>query len=109
MAYLTAREITELSTTVTYKPGFQFTIMRHPIEGLCLRIVFNVPDAYRPGEQQTQGVNAPIPPLYDARHFHDWLLWRLRIIELHELCEFYRVNGELLYDPHSLDYWVPEQ
>lgn len=102
---LTAVEIAREIKRVTYKPGWTFEVSHHPIEGPTLSIGFAVPNSYRQGEQQVQCVNSPIPPLFGADHLYAWLMWRISVVEMHELAEFFKVDGKPVYDPHSEDYW----
>lgn len=90
---------------VTRKPGEAFSCYVHPLEGFCVRVEFTVPDSYHHGRMQTQGVNIPVPPIVSVEHFHDWLEWRMRIIDAHEHAEFYKVDGVMRHDPHSDAYW----
>jgi hypothetical protein len=82
---LTAVEIAREIKRVTYKPGWVFEVGHHPIEGPTLSISFAAPNSYRQGEQQVQRVNTPIPPLFGSEHLCAWLMWRISIIEMHEL------------------------
>jgi len=102
---LTAAQIARDIKRVTYKPGWTFEVGQHPIEGPTLSIAFAVPNSYRQGEQQVQRVNSPIPPLYSREHVYAWLMWRISIVEMHELAEFFKVDGQMVYDPHSEEYW----
>lgn len=102
---LTAVDIAREIKRVTYKPGWTFEVSHHPIEGPTLSIGFAVPNSYRQGEQQVQCVNSPIPPLFGADHLYAWLMWRISVVEMHELAEFFKVDGKPVYDPHSEDYW----
>jgi hypothetical protein len=105
MDYYDTRQVAAHVETYSYKPGFTFMVWEHPYEGTCLEITFFVPNSYRQGEQQTQCVNVPVPPLVSPTHVYDWLEWRLTRIEMHELCEFSRVSGQPRNDPHSPEYW----
>lgn len=104
--YLSPPLLTALLAEVEYKPGFSFEAFTHPVEGFCIAIGFTVPNSYHQGEQQTQRVNVPVPPIVSAEHFHDWLDWRLDRIDAHERVEFYRVRGEVRRDPHTEGYWA---
>lgn len=90
---------------INYRPGYRFTVFRHPFEGLCVRVELSTINAYRKTEMQDQVLNIPVPPIVSAEHFHDFMKWRLARFELHELNEFYFVDGHVLHDPHSEEYW----
>src|SRR4051812_22267424 len=107
--YLMPQEIARELEHMEYRfPGMNMALFQHPFEGfhnVCLAVEFSVPNSYKQGEQQKQCVNVPVPPIVSADHFHDWLLWRLQTIALHETCEMYWRDGKLMYDPHSEKYW----
>jgi hypothetical protein len=98
--------VAEIATIQIRWPGAQLSCFTHPFEGLCVRLEFSVPNAYAcDGVVQDQGVNIPVPPIVSVEHLHDWLQWRLGIMALHELNEFYWVNGSPRFDPHRKEYW----
>jgi hypothetical protein len=108
--YLTPQQINHELERMKYRhPAVVMAPFIHPFEGfqnVCLAIEFTVPNAYKQGEQQKQCVNVPVPPIVSAEHFHDWLLWRMQTIVLHETCEMYWLDGKApMYDPHSETYW----
>lgn len=113
--YLDATHVANTLKRFTYKPGFSFEVFTHPYEGLCVAIRFSVPDstksladyagAVRAVSLQHQCVNVPVPPIISAEHLFDWIEWRCRTIEIHELCEFAKVDGTVRHDPHSEEYW----
>jgi hypothetical protein len=59
------------------------------------------PNAYKPSETIELGIRSPLPPFADTDALHAWLMWRLARIEMHELREFYRVDGVPVDDPHK--------
>lgn len=82
----------------TYQPGWAFRVaQRH--DGIHLWISFEVADARNPGVQ-TQCVETFVPPHRSAPEFYRWLHWRLCRIAIHEVDEFFVVDGQRLYDPH---------
>lgn len=106
MMYLSSLAIAQEVARVDLRwPGAELSCFIHPYEGVCLRIVFGVPNAYRDTEEQDQGVNVPVPPLVSVDHFHDWLRWRLGLMAQHEVSEMYWLDGAPMNDPHSKHYW----
>lgn len=87
----------------TYKPGWTFQVGDHPREGQLLRIEGKMPDSYNEDEMIDLGISSWIPPLPAPVDFWSWLHWRIKRIELHELAEFFKVDGKVLDDPHSDD------
>lgn len=109
MRYLSPVELYGELRRIDYRhPGVDITMFSHPYEGfqhVCLAIEFTVPNSYKQGEQQTQCVNVPVPPIVSAEHFQDWLKWRLVTIALHEVNELFWLDGSIMLDPHSENYW----
>lgn len=99
---LTSAELARELAKVSYRPGWVFSIMEDLHQGPTLRIVAQVEDGYHPGKMLDLGINSRIPDIItEPKQFHRWLLWRVLEIESHEAREYFRVNGELLRDPHQ--------
>lgn len=79
-------------------PECDFVLYRHA-EGDLLSISFTVKDSRGPGDQ-TQRVWTFVPPMESEKQFFDWLLWRLERISIHEVREWFEVDGDLWADPH---------
>jgi hypothetical protein len=97
---MTTSEVAEVVSRVTYKPGWRFTVYEGRWEGTHLAITTVVPDAYG-GPDLVIDVHSMVPPMRDEAQVHDWLMWRLARIEVHEMREFYRVAGCVYDDPHA--------
>ena len=94
-----------LVKALSYKPGFSFEL-RHEARGqgcagLTLCILAHVQDSYRP-EQMTSVMHyMPVPPAaYDERAWLRWLLDQVLLVEQHEACEFFKVNGKRPFSPN---------
>lgn len=98
---LTTAEIQTELDRVTYKPGWSFRVYDGRWEGQHIAITVCLPNSYRADEPLVLDVHSPMPPLRDTSHLHEWLMWRLGRIEIHELREFYRVDGVCVNDPHA--------
>lgn len=97
---LTLPEVQAELGRVSYRPGWTVTAWQHRFEGVWVTIAARVEDSYHPGEHVDLGIHSPLPPMRDAGAVHDWLAWRLGIIELHEMREWLRVDGVPVFDPH---------
>lgn len=86
---------------VRYKPGWDFSLYDGRHEGQHMVITTVVPDAYNPSETVTLDVHSMLPPQFSETQFLEWLLWRLRRIEIHECREFFHVDGQVYDDPHA--------
>jgi hypothetical protein len=86
---------------VSYKPGWSFEAYQGAWEGHHIVINTQVPDAYGPGRTVTLNVHSMLPPLEDTSALERWLMWRLARIEVHEMREFFRVDGKIVDDPHA--------
>lgn len=86
---------------ITYKPGWSFSWERHDgREMLFIKVVGPTSqgvDAYT-GEPREVTYAFEQDP-FDA----DALFNRIHGIEYHEACEWFRVDGELLFDPHATE------
>lgn len=98
---LTTQQINDHLKTVTYKPGWAFKCYDGRWEGQHFVITTVVPDAYNLKETTTLDVHSSLPPMDDTDQLDRWIMWRLGIIELHEMREFYRVNDKPVSDPHA--------
>jgi hypothetical protein len=101
LVMLTISEMAALLRRVDYRDGWRFEIYEGRHEGPHLRISTEVPDAYSPGETVPLDIHSFLPPLRDEAAFMDWLLWRLKRIEVHECREFLRLDGKAYSDPHG--------
>ena len=97
-------ELERLISNLTYKPGWSFKL--HDIDrgqgsgGLTLTITVTVPNSYNPND--TIGIrHLMIVPAaaFDRRSWQRWLLDQILLVESHEACEFFIVDGEHPYAP----------
>lgn len=91
---------------LTYKPGWYFNLRSidrgQGSVGLTLDILTCTTNSYHP-EQTNYRVHhyMPVPPAaYDERSWRRWLLEQLFLVERHEACEFFVIDGERPYGPH---------
>lgn len=86
---------------ISYRPGWSFTAFDDQWEGTKIRIVAKgIPDSYNPGETIDLGIDSFLPPICDEWNLRRWLAWRIQRIEIHEMREFFRLDGRVLWDPH---------
>lgn len=99
--------INELLARFTYKPGFKAYAEHNDF--VCeLVIEMQVPEARWRGigpTPMTKVMGRRIPPPesldYDMEDaFYEWLRREIRDLEWHELDEWFRVDGHLMFDPH---------
>jgi hypothetical protein len=68
--------------------------------GLTLIITAEVQDSYHDREINIAHL-FPVPPAtYDRRSWQRWLLDQVLLVERHEACEFFKIDGERPYAPH---------
>lgn len=82
-------------------PGWTMTARQDPWEGIIIRFVGTVPDAYHPGQMVDLGIDSHLPPTPHLPALWYWLQWRLCRIATHEAREMFRRNGRPLFDPHE--------
>jgi hypothetical protein len=100
-AMLTTAQIRDVLADLTYKPGWTFSVYDGDWEGQHLAITARVPDAVRPPAMVVLDVHSQLPPIPDEAYLVRWIAWRLGRIELHEMREFLRLRGAVVYDPHA--------
>jgi hypothetical protein len=98
---LTTTEIAAHLQRLTYKDGWEFHAYDGRWEGQHIVIRTVVPDTYKPGEQLVLDVHSMLPPMRDTEQLEEWLAWRLGRIEVHEMREFLKRDGRVLFDPHA--------
>ena len=91
---------------LTYRPGWTARLedldRGQGSEGLTLIITTRGFDSYHPERGPTYRVNhyMPVPPAaYDERSWRRWLLDQFLLVERHEACEFFAIDGERPYAP----------
>lgn len=101
------RELADLVQKMTYRPGWKFYLeyieRGQGSEGLTLKILSCGYDTYNPDRGETYRVwhYMPVPPAaFDRRAWQRWLLEQLLLVERHEACEFFQINGERLFAPN---------
>lgn len=99
--------LADLVDDLEYRPGWVFSLEHidrgQGSEGLTLKVLSQGYDSYHPERGETYRVwhYMPVPPAaYDERSWRRWLLDRLLLIERHEACEFFQIDGERPYAPH---------
>ena len=97
----------ELVKKLTYKPGWSIHLedvdRGQGSVGLTLCILTNTQDSDAPiGKSQWTKVMhfMPVPPAaYNEESWRRWLLDQLLLVESHECCEFFRINGVRSFAP----------
>jgi hypothetical protein len=98
---LTTGEIAAHLERLSYKDGWEFSVYDGRWEGQHLVIRTVVPDTYHPGESLVLDVHSMLPPMRDTAQLEEWLAWRLARIEVHEMREFFKRDGQVLFSPHA--------
>lgn len=98
--------LAELVARLSYRPGWTFALQYidrgQGSKGLTLDIVTSGYNSYHPDQGQNYRVHhyMPVPPAaYDERSWRRWLLEQLLLVERHEACEFFVIDGEHVYAP----------
>jgi hypothetical protein len=99
--------LADLVAKFTYRPGWSISLASRDrgqgSEGLTLTIQSVGYDTYHPDRGETYRVNhfMPVPPAaYDERSWRRWLLDQCLLVERHECCEFFQIDGRRPYAPH---------
>ena len=90
-----------------YRPGWRVSLEHidrgQGSEGLTLKILSLGYDSYHPDRGQSYRVwhYMPVPPAaYNEQSWRRWLLEQFLLVERHEACEFFKIDGERPYAPH---------
>jgi hypothetical protein len=100
---LTTGDIALHLDRLSYKPGWSWAVWDGRWEGQHIVIGAKVPDAYNPGEFVVLDVHSMLPPMRDTAALEEWLAWRLGRLEVHEMREFFKRDGRVIFDPHGAD------
>jgi hypothetical protein len=100
--------LADLVKHLTYRPGWQVSLVDdldrgQGSEGITLVITTCGYDSYHPDQGENYRVNhyMPVPPAaYNQHSWTRWLLDQLLLVERHEACEFFAIDGERVYGPH---------
>lgn len=89
---------------LTYKRGWTFSLedvdRGQGSRGLTLCVLINTPDSYHPDQMRNVMHYMPVPPAaFDARSWCRWLFEQVLLVERHEACEFFQIDGERPYAP----------
>jgi hypothetical protein len=100
-------ELFDLVEALTYRPGWTFTLevvdRGQGSEGLTLDIVTRGYDSYHPERGEVYRVHhfMPVPPAaYDRPSWQRWVFEQILLVERHEACEFFALDGERPYAPN---------
>lgn len=96
--------LADLVSRVKYKPGYYFNLQTldrgQGSAGLTLVITVTAPDTYHPEQTIRVAHYMPVPPAaFDVRSWRRWLLDQVLLVESHEACEFFVVDGDRPYAP----------
>jgi len=93
-----------VNDAIEYKSGWRFSLVDldrdQGSKGLTLVINITGPNSYHP--EKTISVNHyfPVPPAaYDMRSWRRWLFDQILLVERHEACEFFTIDGDKPYAP----------
>jgi hypothetical protein len=96
--------LADLVKALAYKAHWEFTLEEldrgQGSNGLTLSILIQTPDAYHPEIPRCVVHYFPVPPAaYDVRSWQHWLLEQVLLVERHEACEFFQLDGVRPYAP----------
>lgn len=98
---MTLDEIKNLVNTLTYKPGTEFVVRQGTKHIPKHVIIIKVPVMALPsGRVDKAHLSIYLNPLDNREDILDNLYDLLRQWEMHELDEFFQINGNSIIDPH---------
>lgn len=98
------RALADLIDKLEYRPGFGFRLADvdrgQGSKGLTLVITVTVPDSYAHDHDIRVCHYMTVPPAaFDQRSWRRWLFEQIGLVELHERCEFFEIDGDKPYAP----------
>lgn len=98
-------ELADLVNKITYREGWEFYLSDRDrgqgSKGLTLRILIESVDTYNPTETIRVWHYMIVPAAaYDRRSWQRWLLDQILLVERHECCEFFQIDGKRPYAPN---------
>jgi hypothetical protein len=98
-------ELADLVERLEYKSSWRFSLQHRDRGqgsiGLTLTIQITGPDSYDPLQVIRVNHFFTVPPAAYQRHaWRRWLLEQILLVERHEACEFFTVDGEKPFAPH---------
>ena len=106
--------LADLVADLEYRPGWTFDLQHvdrgQGSVGLTLSITTIGYDTYHPERGETYRVlhYMTVPPAaYNKQSWTQWLLDQILLVERHEACEFFRLNGKIVFAPHHEDGYDP--
>jgi hypothetical protein len=97
--------LTGLVAALRYRPGWTFRLADvdrgQGSRGLTLIITVATTNSYPPYEPIAVQHFMPVPPAaYDTRSWRRWLFDQCQLVDTHEGCEFFEIDGDKPYAPH---------
>lgn len=100
----TTKDIEQVIKRITYKPNATLKVMSIGTRSVEIQLRQSVPDTYHPGRQTDVFSTVTCRPEMFT-DVHDLLAFirvaMLHAMEIHESDEWFRFDGELVFDPHS--------
>lgn len=98
------KNLQDLIDALDYKSGWVFTLENvdrgQNSAGLTLCILITTPNSYKPHELRRVMHYFPVPPAsYSYASWRRWLLDTILLVERHEACEFFTIDGAKPYAP----------
>jgi hypothetical protein len=95
-----------LVARLEYKTAWEFVLedidRGQGCSGLTLSILITTPDSYDKDHRLRRVMHyMPVPAAaYDERAWCRWLLDQVLLVEVHEACEFFKIDGNRPYSPN---------
>ncbi len=96
--------LAEMVEVLKYRPGWRFRLFDmdrgQGSVGLTLVIAVATTNSYPPYREMNVQHLMPVPPAaFDMRSWRRWLFDQCVLVDLHEGCEFFEVDGDKPYAP----------
>jgi hypothetical protein len=105
--------LAEIVDAMSYREGYKFVLDHidrgQGSEGLTFMVMSDGVDTYDPANKHMRVWHYfPVPAAaYNRQSWLRWVLDRLIELEVHEACEFFKVDGKLPFAPNHSPGWDP--
>lgn len=98
----------EVVDSITYVHKSRFALSRDDDSNYAVLYIFLItPNSHRDAERHTRHEFVVPVATYDRENWIRWVFEQVKSIEIHEACEWFKVDGERAYPPHHGNGEIP--
>lgn len=101
---MTHEEVWEILQKISYKPGWSFDFEESSFRTITVAATVKNSRDNPLWEELTMRMSVPFDPRMTKKEFLFQVMRIVAEIELHEVQEFFRYDGKVIFDPHTIPY-----